>query len=151
MMRSNLRTILVFLFLGPLIGFLTLHLIVILLHPDGILAALQSFKVGEWAGVLVLSYVVGTPPAALSALAVILIRMGRLSPKGLYVFLVGALVGVTYAVLWPLVLWLLHLESESDWPHHRSFLILIAICLCSTLGCWAVSQHLDRSARFDSR
>jgi hypothetical protein len=141
---SAARLFIIFAFLGPPLGLLTLIFMSIvrdlyyenfqnLLPPGGLTA------VGL---LIVVSYAFGIVPAVISGLGVFWIRRKQFRNEALYVVLVGTAVGITY-VLCVLLLtdqFYLHLMPAGK------ILPMIGTCLGPTLVCWAIVHWSEARA-----
>lgn len=139
----RIRSFLIFVTLGPPIGFVwlvTSNMALDLLKPTtgtDIWPDIGSFIAG-----ISVSYLFGFVPAVLSSSLVHLIRRHMPQSEWLYVLLVGVVIGLAY---WA---WLNFdlIYPDQDFDVLDLFKV-ISVCLVPTLVCWRLSRWVDKSAK----
>lgn len=110
--------------LGPLIGTYSLMLPYALLD---LYAGKLSF--GDFAGAVLLfaliGYAIGLVPAIIAGLAVVFVRQKQFRYEFVFISIVGLLIGLILSAVWK-----------------GAYISLTAICLISTIICWAVTLKL---------
>jgi 4-amino-4-deoxy-L-arabinose transferase-like glycosyltransferase len=151
MTPSNIKTMLIFVGLGPPIGFLVFLFIISLFalqakHITEVVSnALDFMALG-----MMVSYVVGIVPAAIAGAVIIWVRTKALKREIWCIFGLSVLIGAIYTLVWPGIISFIFRIHSVEKTDAYSFVVLISTCLFPTLCCWFLSRKLDKPVEIGS-